>query len=1275
MARADDVGSSTRSDFRCGARNSAGWAVRDGFFTVSWSGGPDSGLHNDRVEPDVVAQSRANTLSTSNGWRAGRRVALLVGVALICQSAFTLAADAAPVQDKKKSAPIEIVDSRPDAVSAMVTARAQGQRVENEAARTERTSLFANPDGTVTEERHEQPIRYKDKGAWRDVDLSFKTAADGSVAPRGHKRGLRLSGKTSKATDELITVSAGKDREVAFGSLRKLPAPVIEGSTATYPDIAPGGVDLVLDSRRSGFEQNYVIRERPTGPMSWDIPLRTKGLTVRPEADGSISFVDDKDVVASTIPAATAWDAVVDPRTRDRVNTSPVALTVVQKGKNKAILTVTPDPAWLTDPARILPIVVDPTYATTSVDPAFDAFVQQGYATDQSTTTELKLGNNGAGQIARSFIRFPASPVQGKTIISAKLNLYETHSWSCSARAWDVWETNSPGSSVTWSDQPTWKSKVASTTATKGYSSSCANGWVTQDITNLVANDWAPNTTTTNSIGIRAADESDEYGYKKFSSSETSNDPYISVTYSRPPGGTSAPTMTPVAAYAPPGGASALYTGTRTPMFSATATDPDGNALTMNFEVHTSATMTAANQAGECTSVKVASGSAAKCAPPALPDNDTYWVRAKATDEVGAVATAWSPMLSFKVGAAVPAAPSISCPAPYANGSWQNNPPAAQVTCTVATSGTGPNAPGYVVVGVQGFGDDWTERTYLIPPGGSYTQLKVSAGAGAHAILARSQTPAGTLSGYAPTYQFGYGVTALSSPAIAPRTTTTGVVPIAGAGPPKGASVMPTATLKWRVAGSGADAATGWTDVAAGAAPLTVGDANGTAGVSVTGSWDTYATVAGTASLNERQPVLLETQLCLAYTNAVGTQCTWGLQPIAVQYVPHAFGNGFPTADAGPGQVALWTGEFNTDTTDVSVPGYTGALSISRSHSTFAGTPNAAGAVFGPGWTAALDGSDAGVAGAQVIDSTRVDGTIALIDTDGSALVYATPNGMRRTGADLPTGTYVPANTDTALDASTLTVSGSGAATLIKLTQDDGTVTTFAVTGAPTATSDAVAVPSAVTEAGVAGQTSYSRDAAGRITRIIAAAPPGVTCTVPNDPSVALLTKGCRSLRLDYATTTTGGEVAGQVKGIWLDIYDPLTAGGKSFQVAAYTYDSAGRLATVKDPRSNLTTAYGYDSTSTRLKTITPPGLDPVTLTYSTSPDVKLTSTTRPRPAGGTATLASFVYGTPLSGSGLPTMTAAGVAAWNQPKVPTYAAAVFGPDHPAPASPGPADWP
>ena len=74
----------------------------------------------------------------------------------------------------------------------------------------------------------------------------------------------------------------------------------------------------------------------------------------------------------------------------------------------------------------------------------------------------------------------------------------------------------------------------------------------------------------------------------------------------------------------------------------------------------------------------------------------------------------------------------------------------------------------------------------------------------------------------------------------------------------------------------------------------------------------------------------------------------------------------------------------------------------------------------------------------------------------------------------------------------------------------------------------------------------------------------------------------------------------------------------------------------------------------------------------------KLDSVKRDRPAGdpagGTATLGKFVYDVPLSGAGLPDLTAGSVARWNQKTVPTNGYAVFGPDHPVSGAPGADDW-
>jgi YD repeat-containing protein len=494
--------------------------------------------------------------------------------------------------------------------------------------------------------------------------------------------------------------------------------------------------------------------------------------------------------------------------------------------------------------------------------------------------------------------------------------------------------------------------------------------------------------------------------------------------------------------------------------------------------------------------------------------------------------------------------------------------------------------------------------------------------------------------------------------------------------------------VRWRLSGYGGSSETvGWNTATS--APVTVTD-NGAAGVTVAGTWDTAKetqdvqldsdpNTAGIQPtvLNDRVPALLDVQVCLTYTSS--TQCTWSQTSTTVLRVPHAFGNGFPTAPAGPGQVALWTGEFNTEDTDIEVPGYSGSLTLSRSHSTFAGVPDPVNAVFGPGWTAQFDGTDAGVAGMQVIDSTRIDGTIALVDGEGSALVYESPSGNRRTGANLEAGTWRPADEDTELDGAKLTVAGSGASTTVAYTEDDGTITTFAVGAAPTATSAARFRPGSVMEPGEPSKTTYSYDSSGRVVRILAPVAPGVICV--DAQGVYTNAVGCRSLRFAYGTS---GSANGRLTDAWLDIYNPDKVGGAgmdSIKVASYTYDTSGRLSTVTDPRSGLGTTYGYDS-GNRLISVAPAGQTAFQLSYTAAPDVKLAAVKRDRPAGdpagGTATLASFVYNVPVTGAGLPDLTATSVGRWNQASVPTTGFAVFGPDHPVgstvPSAISSGDW-
>lgn len=1097
-----------------------------------------------------------------------------------------------------------------------------------------------------------QRFRGKD-GEWVDVDLDLQKRSDGTVEPQGHAFGLTLPGK-GRGQWMSVEDGLGKGRDVKLGFPMDLPEPTLEGSTATYEQVQPG-VDMVVEALRTGFEQFFILEERPTAPVTWELPLQTKGLTAKPAKDGGVEFVDAKGTIVSRIPAAIAWDKTVHDTTGEHTNTSKVDLAVEQKSPGQGTLRITPDSAWLADESTQYPVTIDPTYAATTRTTTFDTYVHEGYTSGQSTSTELKLGNDGAGNRARSFLEFQLGTMKDKRIMSASLKLRATHSWSCNTRYWEAWKVGSDVSSSTvWSNQPAWETQYAASNQTKGYSSSCPDGEVSINIKSMVQM-WADNNLTTNRLGLMAANEGDEYGWKKFASSETSYDPYISITYNRVPGTSAAPTVAPVASYN-----SALYTSDTTPAFTSKATDADGNTVKLTYEVHSSTTTSSTTLKASCTTAYVASGSNAACSSAtALADNATYYVRAKANDSMQD--GAWSSWTTFKMAAATPAGPTITCTG-HPDGSWTDNPPASNVSCRISATGSGTNAPGWITYAIDGGATQRVQITQSTDPAVAKVDVTVSNKAGGHRISAWAESPSGKVSAEKK-YAFGYGKVGIDSPATHPMPVTTGALAIEASGPPASTGTTATAELKWRLAASGDGETSGWNT----AKSLTVTTDAATGGLKISGSWDTMSAdrdAAAGIDLDSRVPTTIDLQVCVTYS--AGDQCTWNSGPLQVLRVPHAFGEGFPVSDAGPGKVALWTGEFTTAATDVSVPGYVGDLSLSRTHSTYAGSPTASSGVFGPGWTASMNGPDAGVAGAELIDNTRVDGTLLLISPEGEPMVFAAASGwIRRTGANLATGTWNAVDDETGHLGAKASVSGTGTGTTFSFVDPDGVTTTFKATTAPSTTAAGVFAPSTVAEPGVASKVTYTHDSAGRVTRILAPIATGLTAT--DCPAAGDLAPGCRALDITYASSTTAtstsnGDITGQAKEVTLKIYDPGASAMTSIPVARYAYRSDKRLATFTDPRTGLTTSYGYDG-SGRLSSLTEPGLTATTFEYAGTP-AKLARVKRANPVsvGGTATLATVLYGIPTSGNGLPDLSANGVADWGQTQAPTYAAAAFGPD-------------
>src|SRR6266545_4281992 len=284
---------------------------------------------------------------------------------------------------------------RPDETSAAIAAKLCGSRVEVTSRLSETTQVWANPDGTLTAERHLAPVRVRQGDRWVPVDLTLQRQPDGSVAPKAHPVGLRLSGAVADAGEhELVTLGAG-DRQIGLGWKGRLPDPALVGSTATYRDVLPD-VDLVVTVHRTGYEQSFVVRSRAglAHVARLVLPVRSGKLAAVSDGAGALVFKDKAGTEVGRTHPAQMWDAAVAPGSLEHVRRAPVAVKAAAAGAGRTSLALNPD---------------------------FDAFVQTDYASDQSGSVDLKLGysDDGGARTARSYLKFDTTGVWDQTITDA----------------------------------------------------------------------------------------------------------------------------------------------------------------------------------------------------------------------------------------------------------------------------------------------------------------------------------------------------------------------------------------------------------------------------------------------------------------------------------------------------------------------------------------------------------------------------------------------------------------------------------------------------------------------------------------------------------------------------------------------------------------------------------------------------------------------------------------------------------------------------------------
>lgn len=1185
---------------------------------------------------------------------AATSMVLVATILSVPQTASAASPNVSKSSDVTRSALDDM--SAPNALAARIEAQARGWRVEVLDERTEDATTWANADGTFTTENASGPIRVKDANedtGWRELDYELTRNSDGTVSPKSPYLPIVLAGESTAIEAKrqgLVSVETKRGKEIAFGWDGALPEPVLDDTKATYENVLPS-TDLVVELTATGYEQFFVVKKAPIEgeDLEYRLPLGIDGLSAEELNSGAIELSDSRDRLVGTIPTPFMWDASEVAGSGEPRYMEELDMRLGEGPGETQELILTPDPLFFDNPNLTYPIIIDPS--VTPQNPTWDAYVRSDNPTvNYVSDDELLVGTFNSGTTkARSFLSFSAAAWRDTVVTSSTLKLYLDHSWNCTPSSFTVYAAGLGSTSTTsWNNQPsvngTYKTSFS---AAKGYNSVCGAGWVSVPVTDVVAY-LARRDDATVGLSLRAS-ESSSTGWKRFfSGNHTSLKPTLSVTYNRYPTTASVPTLAPATTGA--GTSADVYTVSQRPSFSSKTTDSDGYSTKVKFEAWTA--QAGGTLAATCTSSAVASGTAASCQPETNLSNDTFYLRARGYDGV-TWSQQWSPMTPFTVASTPPPPPLITCPSPHSNGSWGTNAPPAPVICKIGI-GSGAPTTARIVVKV-----DSETSTFMLTPGqASEFDVAVPNSDGQHEISAQSVGLAGLNS--TSTYSLGYGAASLTSPSSGIRTTD--LVEISGAGHPAGTATA-TATLEWRLAGS---ESSGW-NTASWVPTAIVGDGSKPVRVD-RGVWSTLSAevdiTSGTAiTLATEVPALLEVQLCFLYTPG-GRQCSaTESAPTQVLRVPHAFGGEYPVDQAGQGRVALTTGELQLEVTDVNVVASGTDISVGRVHSTFQGPETSATSVFGEGWAASFGGS-AGVATSQVVDQTSIDGTLSLLGSDGAAMVFQQPGGT--TDAS-PAGIYEFIGEDDGLRGASLEVTADGSMKHLAFKTLDGVTTRWKLNDTDPANPQWI--PLSVVESGNDGETTFSSDAMGRVTRILGPVDTGLNC---DDQ----LVRGCAAIHVSYwsstsANSTTAGAYTGRVKQLAYERFDPLSGEMKSSTVTSYTYDHNGRLHEVTNALRGESTRYEYEvfQGNTAITAVTPSTSAASHYTYEASGDHRVLSyslqgATSSQP---TAVLRSYVYDVPVNHPGTPELSVAEVQKWGQASAPARGFAVFGPDHPAPS--------
>ncbi|MGW4947749.1 DNRLRE domain-containing protein [Actinoplanes sp. NPDC004185] len=333
-------------------------------------------------------------------------------------------AETAPAPGSKLPHPEKLAAGR-----TIPAAKRVGEKVS---ARTANTKFFTLADGRTQAEVSGTPLHYRDSaGKWQDIDTTIRSTTKQGYAYASEKNAFGSLFGTR--TDRLARYELGGG-SVAVGvdGPARDVTPKVRGAAITYPDVF-GSADVAYDVTSSMMKEKIVLDKAPAGAASYTFTLALDGVRAAAQPDGSIEFRSAKSDGPALfyLPKPFMYDSAGNAGTATGTGWSNKVTQVLTGTGSQVRLTMTADQAWLRDPARKYPVVIDPTIKVQpQVGQAQDGMVNSYEpTTNYDSSWRLSVGTNKINDTTnatfRSLVKFPLTEVPaGTKLDSAQLKLY-----------------------------------------------------------------------------------------------------------------------------------------------------------------------------------------------------------------------------------------------------------------------------------------------------------------------------------------------------------------------------------------------------------------------------------------------------------------------------------------------------------------------------------------------------------------------------------------------------------------------------------------------------------------------------------------------------------------------------------------------------------------------------------------------------------------------------------------------------------------------------------